>query len=85
MSETLPHYEIQFSTKFSSTTYVKKTLTKGFSVENKGMPPPADLLLAQIEIPSSFQPFHLFQPPVAVPMVSTIFDKEIAHRIILSL
>jgi len=70
----------------NNTPYVKKNFDRRHFIENKGMPPPAHLLLDQIgEISSSFQPFHLLQPPVSVPMVSTILDKEIAHRTILPL
>jgi len=88
IAKTLPHHEIQFSTKFSSTIHhtSRKNFDRRHFIENKGMPPPAHLLLDQIgEISSSFQPFHLLQPPVSVPMVSTILDKEIAHRTILPL
>jgi hypothetical protein len=81
--ETLPYimnYSI-LQILINHTPYFKKPLIEGFSFENKGMPPPADFLLAQIgELPSSFQPFYLLQPPVSVPTVSTIFYEEIAHR-----
>ena len=88
IAETLPHHEIQFSTKFSSTIHhtSRKNFYRRHFIESKGMPPPAHLLLDQIgEIPSSFQPFHLLQPPVSVQWSATILDKEIALRIILPL
>jgi len=63
-----------------------KTFDRRWVFENKGMPPPADYLLAQMgKFPSSSQLFPFLQPPVSVPMVSTIFDEEIAHRITLPL